>query len=279
MIAVVMLPGGGRQRAAPSTRAAAGESRREPVVSPFAVAGATGACAARQAAPPRQRRSPPVRQRSAFDDIRRGAAGADPGATPLSNGNENAAPEPAPAGPARRPSITSPAAFAAHLGPRAVRGGGGRQRLDGPALHGRLGLGGAGPGAAGGRRAGGRASADRRRGPRLLAACGTAGAIPPLHRGRVGRRGGGGGRPAEPRRRRHRACGRRCDAPCMWRGGRGRRHRGGIAGPRRGRRGDGAGSCPDAGSETVRRLTRAVDCGRLATDLRRSLAERGREVP
>lgn len=42
---------------------------------------------------------------------------------------------------------------------------------------------------------------------------------------------------------------------------------------------DGAGSCPDAGSETVRRLTRDVDCGRLATDLRRSLAERGREVP
>ena len=34
MIAVVMLPGGGRQRAAPSTRAAAGESRRDPVVSP-----------------------------------------------------------------------------------------------------------------------------------------------------------------------------------------------------------------------------------------------------
>ena len=50
MIAVVMLPGGGRQRAAPSTCAAAGESRRDPVVSPFALAGAAGACAARQAA-------------------------------------------------------------------------------------------------------------------------------------------------------------------------------------------------------------------------------------
>ena len=34
----------------------------------------------------------------------------------MSNGNERAGREPAPAGPARRPSITSPAALAAHLG-------------------------------------------------------------------------------------------------------------------------------------------------------------------
>ena len=88
----------------------------------------------------------------------------------MSNGNENAGRQPAPEGPARRPSITSPAALAAHLGRElsaaAVDGNGWTDlhyaaALDWAALARAL-L------AAGG--AAGRAAADRRRGPRPSAA-------------------------------------------------------------------------------------------------------------
>ena len=52
----------------------------------------------------------------------------------MSNGNENAGRQPAPAGPARRPSITSAAALAAHLGRVLSATAVGRQRMDGPTL-------------------------------------------------------------------------------------------------------------------------------------------------
>ena len=103
------LPGGIREPARP------GASRP-------ALAGAAGACAARQAGLPANA-GRPVRQRSAFDDIRRRAARPSPAggtaqiwSNPLSNRNENVGREPAPAGPPRPTSITSAAALAAHLG-------------------------------------------------------------------------------------------------------------------------------------------------------------------
>ena len=109
--------------------------------------GVRGAAAASQP-------TPAVRSGSSRHSMTSGAGPPEPvrQATPAQiqsnpiKGNENAGREPAPEGLARRPSITPPAALAAHLGPRAVRGGGGRQRVDGPPLCGRLGLGGAGPG-------------------------------------------------------------------------------------------------------------------------------------
>ena len=145
----------------------------------------------------------------------------------------NAGREALPAGP-ERPSITSPAELAVHPGRELVGVGGGRQRVDGPALRG-------GPGLAGGARLGAEEHAERLR-PGPVSAGSSGPARPAAHRG-VRRRVRGGGGPA-----RGRGPGR-----CQCDDGDAAARRGG--GPQRLGRGRACGGGADVGASTAKGVT------------------------